>query len=66
MREARSPRHYPVRPERSRGAPGPGPAPSERATNYSPAGPAGEASVEQVELDAAAAWLAHVEAGRIG
>jgi hypothetical protein len=29
-------------------------------------GPAGEASNEAAEFDAAAEWLAHVEAGRIG
>ena len=64
MREIRPAR--PMCPERRAGAPHTDPAPSERATNYLPAGPAGEASVEQVELDAAAAWLAHVRAGRIG
>ena len=42
------------------------PVTAQPATNYLPAGPAGEASVEQVELDAAAGWLAHVRAGRIG
>lgn len=42
------------------------PASPKPATNDLPAGPAGEASVEQAELDAAAEWLKHVEAGRIG
>lgn len=49
----------------SRGAQQAGP-PADRATNYLPVESAGEASAEQAELDAAAAWLAHVLAGRIG
>lgn len=60
MREIRPARqlHSNPRPHGGRGQ-GEGP-PAQRATNYLPARPAGEASVEQAELDAAAAWLKHV------
>lgn len=63
MRETRSPRQL-----GSNRHPGrdPGPSVPYREARAIPGGAEGEASVEQVELDAAAAWLAHVQAGRIG
>ena len=59
MREVRSPRQL--------GQPAhPAHPPVERATNYRPVDSAGEMSADGVEEDATAAWLAHVQAGRIG
>ena len=63
MRETRTPRQL-----ASNRHPGrdPGPSAPYREARTIPGGAAGEASVEQAEFDAAAAWLGHFQAGRIG
>ena len=60
MREVRSPRRFGLKD----GAP-PATGDRERPINRT-FGPAGEVSNDGAEEDAAAEWLAHVQAGRIG